>query len=374
MKQFVVVIEKGADREAFKSYMEQQGILYEEVPGLQRHFFVDDGFAHEDILHVDDGKAVSKALGVLTPDFDTDSWGRYRTIRRDLPWYLPRFVNNKTLAYSPVRTGVGVDLYVIDGRIRTTHEQFNGQITVIYDAVSGEVLSHGTEVAALAVGLTLGVSTGCLVWNAIIFNAAGSANNADIITAFGECLSHYTGRAGTNRPAVITTSVDSSASTVGDAAVDCIEAGMVVVGAAGNNMLDLSSTGVFPAEAAGVVCVGGANPNDGPYFSGGNGTNYGTRVDILAPSQSLYTATSVDDTSYKTGHGTSYGSPHVAGVLCLMLEGHTRLADEVEVAAVVTKLLANATTGKYTQGPHPGTAALPDKILYVDPALSFEPF
>ncbi len=113
--------------------------------------------------------------------------------------------------------------------------------------------------------------------------------------------------------------------------------GAVVVVAAGNENTNASSSS--PANCAGVITVAATNRSGGrAYYS-----NYGTIVDVAAPGGDVRTAgggilsTLNSGTrapladSYAFYQGTSMATPHVAGVVALMLAKNPNLTpDEVE--------------------------------------------
>ena len=96
-----------------------------------------------------------------------------------------------------------------------------------------------------------------------------------------------------------------------------VEAGIVVVIAAGNNSLPKCEN----PDVAGIVCVGAVdNPGNRSVFS-----SFGSNVDLMAPGGSGLGGSAEDVLSTYTGSGyeaisgTSQAAPHVAGVAALLV-------------------------------------------------------
>ncbi|MBX7148699.1 S8 family serine peptidase [bacterium] len=133
------------------------------------------------------------------------------------------------------------------------------------------------------------------------------------------------------------------------------DAGLVVVAATGNDNSDASYH--FPSGYPTVIAVGAITPT----FQIANFSNYGWKTDILAPgssilslnaNQSVYGSTHTDKiiptllepSNYLLMSGTSMASPHVAGVVGLLLASNNRL----DVDEVLQKI-------KQTTSSHTGT-------------------
>ena len=92
-------------------------------------------------------------------------------------------------------------------------------------------------------------------------------------------------------------------------------AGIVLVASAGNDTLDVDANHIEPCVASGVICVGALadDSNEAIDYS-----NYGSSVDIWAPTN--ITAMANDDTwpSLANAGGTSASAPFIAGIAAMM--------------------------------------------------------
>jgi subtilisin family serine protease len=102
-----------------------------------------------------------------------------------------------------------------------------------------------------------------------------------------------------------------NSSMMQDAINFAIESGCVVVASSGNEGSDDPH---YPSDYEGVISVGYAK-QDGTR----NGfSNYGSRLDLLAPGTSILTTSFVGD--YRTASGTSLAAPFVSATAALLLE------------------------------------------------------
>ena len=382
----LVTLRAADDADAFIEATRASGRAADLIPGLTRVVLCDGQGdlaalrSHPAVLAVEDADAPLRGAGsnsgTIGDDLSGFNWGLARIVRRSAPWNTGRIRTPFPTYFRSVRDGTGVDIYVIDSGLRETHAEITGRATNVYDYYSGAQAAHyhGTACASLAAGGTVGPARGALLWSFRCLDANNVATSLAVTTAMGQALSHYQGRSATGRPAVVNLSL-SAAGTAHDAAAgDLIDAGMVVVAAAGNDQLDLDVESRTPAEATDVLCVGGLGMADLPYYSSGYGTSYGASVAVLAPAQDLQLADIDSDSDYRVASGTSYGCAMATGVVACMLQGHARLTTRAEVQAVRAKVIANATTGKFTAQSQWGIGTLPDKILYLDPDAASETF
>lgn len=377
----LVVIKSQQDRDQWIEALNDAGVQWTDFPGLPRIFRVEgvttDTFPlkqHPGVESIEPDdlpvKGSEQTLSI-SATLSGASWAIARVIRRRAPWPTSRLQFPRNTYYRCERDGTGVDFYSFDSGIRTSHVEFGGRASSVYEYFSsggaGDDNGHGSATSSCACGATVGVARGASLFSFKCLDSSNAGTNTSLISAISEALTHYAGRSGLNRPAVANLSLGGFGSAINTAIADMINAGIVVVASAGNDRIDLGTIDYFPAESdADVIVVGGVGAADIPYFRDAGGSNWGTRVDLSAPSQNIRAAISSGDSAYDQWAGTSFGCGFASGVVACMLEGHPRLTGRTQVQAVKAKLMANATTGKLA---NPGTfgITLPDRILYLNP-------
>lgn len=359
--------------------MKEKGIAFEQLgavpqivllPQETKEDFVYREHPAIEAIDVDDPEGFKGAETMeIAPYPVFGSWPRLRHVHRDPPWPVRGLRLPWTGEFECARTGVGVDIYIVDTGISPSHQEFSGRAERLDSFVP--VHGHGTQCASCAAGISVGYAV-----DAKIFMAAGLRNenntgsSSDILNALNACLTRYNARAPLQRPGVLSLSIVTNGGGAAWASViaSAIDAGMLVCACAGNDRLDVASLNIQPAKENGVIMVGGINMGDDPYNTGDFGTNYGVDVDILAGAQSVRIANYTSDSAYVTGNGTSYAAPYVAGALACMLQGYLRPTSRGESNAVQEYLLRQATYGRYHHDPafHPIMGNAP-AILYLDP-------
>ncbi|MCA1619620.1 MAG: S8 family peptidase [Acidobacteria bacterium] len=279
--------------------------------------------------------------GVMTASATQSNatWGLDRIDQRDRPL-------NGTYVYN--WTGSGVRAYIIDTGIRTSHTQFGGRASNVYDAFGGngqDCNGHGTHVAGTVGGSTYGVAKSAMLRGVRVLNCSGSGTTSGVIAGVDWVRANHI------KPAVANMSLGGSASSSLDTAVNnAINAGVAFSVAAGNSNTDACTQS--PARVAAAITVGSTTSSDArSSFS-----NYGTCLDIFAPGSSITSAWYSSDTATNTISGTSMASPHVCGVTALYLQAFPGSSPSTIRNAIVN----NSTTGRLT-GIGSGS---PNRLLY----------
>jgi subtilisin family serine protease len=252
-----------------------------------------------------------------------------------------------------------VNAYVIDTGILTTHWEFNGRASSIYDALEGEGVvgvdcnGHGSHVAGIIGGRTFGVAKNVRLFSVRVLDCQGTGSWSNVIDGVNFVTWHYQQAAQQGIPAVANMSLSGNTNRAADAAVrNSIRAGVTYVVAAGNGNTDAST--YSPAEVSEAITVGATDKFDArAEFS-----NYGATLDLFAPGVSITSAWIGDDLMIATASGTSMAAPHVAGVVAQYLQTH-RSASPAEVRSA---LVGNSTTGVIV---NPGQES-PNRLLFTN--------
>jgi aqualysin 1 len=273
---------------------------------------------------------------------EEDSEMEIVTTQSGATWGLDRIDQaNRPLngTYVYTSTGSGVNAYIIDTGIRTTHTQFGGRASGAFTAINdgrgaSDCNGHGTHVAGTVGGSTYGVAKAVRLFAVRVLSCSGSGSTSGVIAGVNWVAQNRV------RPAVANMSLGGGISSSLDTAVNnAINAGVTFAVAAGNSNTNASNSS--PARVAAAITVGSSTINDArSSFS-----NFGSVVDIFAPGSSITSAWSTSDTAINTISGTSMATPHVAGVAARYLQGNPTASAATVRNAIVAAASLNKLTG-----------------------------
>jgi len=306
-----------------------------------------NGFAAE--MSEEDAERLSEDFRVKF--VEEDSIMTADATQNNPPWGLDRIdQRNRPLSatYTYNWTGAGVRVYVIDTGIRTSHTQFGGRASNVFDAFGGsgaDCHGHGTHVSGTVGGSTYGVAKSSLLRGVRVLDCTGNGPTSGVIAGVDWV------RVNRIDPAVANMSLGGGISTALDTAVNNLSnSGVTIAVAAGNSNTNACNSS--PARAANAITVGSTTSTDArSSFS-----NFGTCLDLFAPGSSILSSWFSSNTATATLSGTSMASPHVAGVAALYKQANPSASPTTIRNAIVN----NATTNVVTNA---GTGS-PNRLLY----------
>ncbi|PPQ67557.1 hypothetical protein CVT24_002837 [Panaeolus cyanescens] len=238
--------------------------------------------------------------------------------------------------------GRGVDIYIVDTGIYTSHSDFGGRArwgASFNNLGNSDGHGHGTHCAGTAAGTRYGVAKGANLIAVKVLSDSGSGATSGIVSGLNWVLSQA--RA-SGRPSVVSMSLGgSTATTLDNAVASLTSAGIHVVAAAGNSNTNAANTS--PARAPSAITVGASTIGDvRSSFS-----NYGAVVDVFAPGTGVTSAWIGSTSATNNISGTSMAAPHIAGLVAYLIgkDGN------VSPAAMETKIKSLSTKSALTSIP-----------------------
>jgi subtilisin family serine protease len=337
--EYIVVLNDAADVEAVAA---AAGIkpkhLYQAVlkgfAGKLNHKELAALRAMSDVAYIEPDQVVTADVTVSAA-----SWGLDRIDQRNLPL---------SGTYSYTATSPAVRAYVIDTGILTSHSEFSGRASNVYDAFGGsgsDCHGHGTHVAGTIGGRTYGIARAALLRGVRVLNCSGSGSTSGIIAAVDWV------RVNGIKPAIANMSLGGGFSSALNTAVSNLHnSGIFVAVAAGNS--NANACNYSPASAATVYTTAASTSTDAKASY----SNYGSCVDGYAPGSSIRSAWIGSTTATNTISGTSMASPHVAGVAAL----YKGAFGDAASSTIVSWINTNATASKITGNP----SGTPNRLLF----------
>ncbi len=293
-------------------------------------------------------------------------------------WHLDR-INQAQLpldgnsALGPL-TGTGIDIYVVDTGIRSTHEQLVGRVlpgidiptdngTAKVSPVTTDCDGHGTHVSGLAAGSTVGVATQARLIAVRVLDCNGDGEVADVVNALQWVRAHH--RSGVAAVVNLSFGVDlgDDGTSIDREVQALIDEGVVVTVASGNGDAagrPIDACKIAPGDVPDALTVGAIGSADiVSYYS-----NNGPCVDLYAPGgdrlRGLESAWKDSDTDYEFDVGTSMASPLVAGYAALLAQQQPGMC-----ATTISQAIIDRSTKGVIQGM---TADSLNRLLFVDTA------
>lgn len=302
-------------------------------------------------LRLAPGRALALAADAAVRVAEEDS-----RVRIASAWNLDRLDQRAlplSAGYDAKTDGSGVHVYVVDTGVLLSHPQFEGaQGAPRADAPAsfadgpegGDCNGHGTHLAGIAAGASVGVAPGARIHSIRAIDCDGVGATSSLVLALDWIREHH------ESPAVAVVGLTAGLSPALQNALSALVAsGVTVVGPAGNDSVD--ACGRLPAGAPEVITVGATTLEDVVM----DPSSQGPCVDLFAPGSEIESAW--NDGELKLASGTSQAAAHVAGAVALFLEARP----EADPATVTTALLGNATLGALAGV----TGNTPNRLLYV---------
>ncbi|KAK9830654.1 hypothetical protein WJX74_000403 [Apatococcus lobatus] len=237
--------------------------------------------------------------------------------------------------------GTGTNLYIVDTGIKQDHQEFQYSaaaqkagltgsrarpgFSALGDGNTDDCLGHGTHVAGIAAGLTVGIARNATVWSVRAFGCDGDSSISNILLALDWLPKHA------QHPAVAVLALGSNkVDQVLDTAVAAlITHGIIVVVAAGNVGSDACQ--FSPGRLPQAITVAASTSTDTRWQD----SNFGSCVSLFAPGANVRSAYNNATNGYRLASGTSMAAPLAAGVAALHLQRYPDAA-QLEVKAVLT--------------------------------------
>lgn len=282
---------------------------------------------------------------VAQANYATTQWNLDRVDQHPLP------LNGN---YNPVYAyGNGVNVYVVDSGVNVAHSQFQGRATNGYDfydndPIANDCNGHGTHVAGTVAGVNTGGARYANIIAVRVIGCDGTGSQTQIVNGLNWVRTHAV------KPAIVNLSVgfDQINAAADNAVAQLIDAGIVVVVAAGND--GVNACGQSPQRVPAAMTVGNSTKTDAR-----NGTsNFGSCLDMFAPGTQVISLCYNSNTAANCSMtGTSMSAPLVTSAGA----NYLRFFPTAGPNQIMIWLNGRTTNGLITS---PGSGS-PNKLLYI---------
>lgn len=285
-------------------------------------------------------------------------------------WHLLRIVS-PTLPmrqiYNPTNYGDNCIVYLMDSGVDASHDEFS-ESTIVnlysYNGFYTDMRGHGTSMASLINGKTVGVAKNAIVKNVKI--PLESTTIGQLLMAFNAVLADHQTIEGVK---VVNCSWSIPKSELLDNKITELQnAGLVVVAAAGNQ--GVAADTLSPVGLDTVLGVGASDAYDRvvSWVPGGIGiSNWGPEVDITAPGINVSVANYTG--GYTSTSGTSVSAAIVSGIVTQYIKTNPTLTAQqiqnlIVDSASEDMLFRNETVYRTTPNKLVKTLYLGPKIIW----------
>jgi hypothetical protein len=257
--------------------------------------------------HILNAEPIMDLVSAITPDM---LWGLNRIANR----YRPMVSDPIMATLTPNRE---VEVILMDSGVKRSHPEFEGAKIEDLFCASGfasidDDTGHGTSLASLVIGKTLGVFPGATIKVVKLFGNDYVANTNDLYDALDTISAYHTSTPNTFKVVLAAFGVPNEP-VLASKLQALTDSGVAIIAAGGNTAQNVDT--VAPAGVQGVFTVAASTIDDIETVQ-----LYGTykKIDIYAPGKNVGVASIDESLQYGISNGSSNSAAYVAGVVAMV--------------------------------------------------------